>query len=511
VTTVLAIDAGTTGVRTLALDRTGAVTDLAYRELTQHFPRPSWVEHDANEIWDAVRETLLEVAGRLAESGGTVAAIGITNQRETTLAFDRHTGAPLHHAIVWQDRRTADRCEELTAAGHLPTVRARTGLVLDSYFSATKMEWLLRHTDAAATGGDLALATVDTWVLWQLTGGPRSGAYVTDVTNASRTLLFDINELGWSDELCGLFGIERRWLADVVPSCGRVGIVDTDALGASGDAARVLLDVPVSGIAGDQQAALFGQACFAAGTAKVTYGTGSFVLLNCGDSPPPPVDGLVTTVAWDLGAHGGPSGAVAYALEGSAFVSGAAVQWLRDGLGLIERASDLGPLAESVPDSGGVVIVPAFTGLGSPWWDPHARGIVTGLTRGAGRAQIARAVVEAMAFQVRDMLDAMRAASPYELTLLRADGGASAMDLLLQLQADQIGVPVGRPTSVESTARGAATLAGMAEGVWGSLDDLAAHWELDRECTPELDPVLADALHQVWLRSVDRARAWATA
>ena len=505
--TVLAIDAGTTGVRTLALDETGSVTDIAYRELTQHFPHPGWVEHDATEILDTVRATLLEVAGRLAESGGTVAAIGITNQRETTLAFDRRTGAPLHHAIVWQDRRTAARCEELAEAGHLPLVRARAGLVLDSYFSATKMEWLLRHTGAAAAGSDLALATIDTWVLWNLTGGPRGGAYVTDVTNASRTLLFDIGELRWSEDLCALFGVTPAQLAEVVPSCGRIGTVDADALGASGEVAALLRGVPVSGVAGDQQAALFGQACFEPGTAKVTFGTGSFVLLNAGAAPPPPAEGLVTTVAWDLGAHG----PVAYALEGSAFVSGAAVQWLRDGLGVIERAADLGPLAESVPDSGGVVVVPAFTGLGSPWWDPHARGVITGLTRGAGRAQIARAVVEAMAFQVRDMLDAMRAASPHELTLLRADGGAAAMDLLLQLEADQIGVPVARPTSVESTARGAATLAGLAEGVWGSLDDLAAQWTLDLECRRAVDPVLADALHQVWLRSVDKARGWATA
>ncbi len=438
---VVAVDAGTTGVRSLAVDEAGRVLDLAYRELTQYFPRPGWVEHDAEEIWRRVLETLAELAGRLADRGETVAALGITNQRETVVAWDRRTGRPRHRALVWQDRRTAGVCDRLRDEGREPLVRERTGLVLDPYFSATKMEWLLRHTDAAAAGSNLALATVDTWVLWHLTGGPDGGAYVTDVTNASRTMLFDIGERQWSADLCALFGVERGALADVVPSCGAVSTVDVDALGASGDVARVLRGVPVSGIAGDQQAALFGQGCFEPGTAKVTYGTGSFVLLNVGATRGPPADGLVTTIAWDLGDHG----PVAYALEGSAFVSGAAVQWLRDGLGLIERAEDLGPLAESVDDSGGVVVVPAFTGLGSPWWDPHARGIITGLTRGAGRAQIARAVVEAMAFQVRDMLDAMRAASGHDLTVLRADGGASNMSLLLQLQADQSQVSVARP------------------------------------------------------------------
>jgi glycerol kinase len=506
---VLAIDAGTTGVRTLAVDDTGTVTDLAYRELTQHFPRPGWVEHDAEEIWQAVRHTLLEVAGRLAEAGDPVAAIGLTNQRETTLAFSRRTGEPLARAIVWQDRRTAGRCDELRQAGLLPLVRRATGLVLDPYFSATKMEWLLRHGGvhaAAGGGGDLALCTVDSWVVWRLTGGRAGGQFVTDATNASRTLLYDLGQRRWSDELCQVFGVPPGTLAEVRPSCGRLGTVVADALDAGGGAGRALDGVPVSGLAGDQQAALFGQACFTPGAAKVTYGTGSFVLLNAGGAPPAePPEGLVTTVAWDLGRHGGTT----YAVEGSTFVSGAAVQWLRDALGLIERAEDLGPLAASVPDSGGVTVVPAFTGLGSPWWDPRARGTLTGITRGAGRAQIARAVVEAMAFQVRDMTDAMQAATGYPLTMLRADGGASAMDLLLQLQADQSRTVVARPRSVESTALGAATLAGLAEGVWGSLDELASRWQPGTECTPQLDRVLADAAHAVWLRAVEKSRDWA--
>ncbi len=505
----VAIDAGTTGVRTLAVDESGTITDLSYRELTQHFPRPGRVEHDPAEIWGAVQATLAEVAGRLAASGTAVAAVGITNQRETAVAWDRRTGRPLAPAIVWQDRRTAAHCARLVEDGYLPLVRDRTGLVLDPYFSATKYAWLLTDGDVAGGGVDLALGTVDSWVLWNLTGGQRSGVFATDPTNASRTLLYDIGRREWSDELCELFGVPRHALADVRPSCGRLGSVDPSSVGGpSADAGRQLGGVPVSGIAGDQQAALFGQACFDPGMAKVTYGTGSFVLVNAGPVRPPTPDGLLVTVAWDLGEHGG-SDPVAYALEGSTFVSGAAVQWLRDGLGLIERADELGPLAESVADSGGVVVVPAFTGLGSPWWDPRARGIVTGLARGAGRPQVARATVEAMAFGVRDMLRAMTEATGRPLHQLRADGGAAAMDLLLQLQADQLRAPVVRPRVVESTALGAATLAGLAEGVWGSLDDLAAQWQPDAEKRPEADEVLVDLAYTAWLRAVDRSRDWA--
>ena len=381
---VVAIDAGTTGVRALVVDERARVADVAYRELTQHFPRPGWVEHDPAEIWDAVRATLAEVGDRLARAGDAVAAIGITNQRETLVAFDRSTGQPLHRAIVWQDRRTAALCAELTGAGHLPLVRETTGLVLDPYFSATKAAWLLRSGELPLAAGDpsLSFCTVDTWVLWNLTGGPSGGAYATDPSNASRTLLLDTATLAWSPELCDLFGVPVHTLPEVRPSAGRFGAA---ALADLGPASAVLDGVPVSGVLGDQQAALFGQACFDPGMVKVTYGTGSFALANAGPERPPAPDGLTVSCAWDLGEHAAGSHArVAYALEGSAFVSGAAIQWLRDGLGIIDTAADVGPLAASVPDSGGVTFVPALTGLGSPWWDPTARGIVTGLTRGAG-------------------------------------------------------------------------------------------------------------------------------
>ncbi len=371
---VVAIDAGTTGVRALAVDRRARVADVAYRELTQHFPRPGWVEHDPAEIWDCVRATLAEVGARLAEAGDTVAAIGITNQRETLVAFDRSTGRPLHRAIVWQDRRTAPLCAELTEAGHLPLVRATTGLVLDPYFSATKAAWLLQHGDLslARDDPDLSFCTVDTWVLWNLTGGARGGIYATDPSNASRTLLFDTATLAWSPELCDLFGVPAHTLPAVRPSAGRFG---TAALGGLGPASALLDGVPVSGVLGDQQAALFGQACFEPGLVKVTYGTGSFALANAGPERPPAPDGLTVSCAWDLGDHADPTlGRVAYALEGSAFVSGAAIQWLRDGLGIISSAAEVGPLAASVPDSGGVTFVPALTGLGSPWWDPRRAG-----------------------------------------------------------------------------------------------------------------------------------------
>ncbi|MGH8994723.1 MAG: FGGY family carbohydrate kinase [Acidimicrobiales bacterium] len=489
---VVAIDAGTTGVRALAVDEGGSITHVAYRELTQHFPQPGWVEHDPEEIWAHVKATLAEVASKLDDRP---IAIGITNQRETVVAWDRRTGNPLHRAIVWQDRRTADRCRELQDEGHLDEVRATTGLVLDPYFSATKMEWLLRNGDLGTTDpGRLALGTVDAWVLWKLTGG----TFATDVSNASRTLLFDIHEREWSAELADLFGVSLESLPEVLPTCGHFGEAVEEAVPA-------LAGVTIGGVAGDQQAALFGQACFERGMAKATYGTGSFVLSNVGPACPAPSEGLVTTIAWDLGEFGrGP----VYALEGSTFVSGAAIQWLRDNLGIIERSEELGPLAASVPDAGGVTFVPAFTGLGSPWWDPAARGTVLGLTRGAGRAQLARAVVESIAYSVRAMVDAMADAAVAP-TVLRADGGAAAMDLLLQLQANQVGIPVARPVSVESTALGAAMLAGLTGEVWGSLEDLVGLWHLEAEFTPEPERATADAAYTTWLRTVERSRGWA--
>ncbi len=482
---VLAIDAGTTGVRTVAVGADGANRGFAYREFPQHFPRPGWVEHDAGDIWGAVQDTLGEIVAAL--DGDTVAGIGITNQRETVVVWDRTTGRPRHRAIVWQDRRTAGRCAELRAAGVEPMVRARTGLVIDPYFSATKLEWLLREGGITADG-KLAFGTVDSWVLWNLTG-----EHATEPSNASRTMLYDMDAADWSDELLDLFGVPRSCLPTVRPSSGRFGI--TDPARAAG------LAVPVAGIAGDQQAALFGQACFAPGMTKNTYGTGSFVLVNLGESRPPPVDGLLTTVAWQLG------DTLTYAMEGSIFVTGAAVQWLRDGLGLIDASSEAGPLAASIDDTSGVVFVPAFTGLGSPWFDPYARGAVFGITRGTTRAHLVRAVVEAMAWQTADVVDAITAAAGIPITELRVDGGASAMDVLCQFQADVLGVTVRRPANAETTVLGAAYLAGIAESVWPSPAEAAAAWREEAAFLPR--PLArVEQRRAEWHRAVDRTRAW---
>jgi glycerol kinase len=481
---VVAVDAGTTGVRAFALDESGQPIAWEYREFPQHYPRPGWVEHDPLEIWAAVEETL----GALHPRVGPAAAIGVTNQRETTVVWDRRSGRPLAPAIVWQDRRTAARCEELRNAQVLPLVRERTGLVLDPYFSGTKLEWLL-GPGRVGRGPDLAFGTVDSWIVWNLTAG---AVHATDPGNASRTMLYDITALAWSPELCELFGVPASCLPEVRPSSGDFGTV----------AAGPFRGTPVAGVAGDQQSALFGQACVAPGMTKNTYGTGSFVLMNVGAPCPPPVDGLLTSVGWQLA-----DGSVAYALEGAVFVTGAAIQWLRDELGIIGAAAETGPLAASVPDSGGVVFVPAFTGLGSPWWDPYARGTVVGLTRGSGRAQLARAVVEAMAFLTRDVVEAMSRAASRPVTALRVDGGASVMDLLLQLVADQLGVVVDRPTVQETTALGAAYLAGLAVGTWARTDDL---WALERSFAPSGDRAAADAAYAGWHRAVERARGWAT-
>ncbi|MDQ1534070.1 MAG: glycerol kinase [Actinomycetota bacterium] len=490
---VLAIDAGTTGVRTVAFDESGRPRNSSYREFPQHFPRPGWVEHDADDIWSVTIETLGEVAAWAADAGEAIAAIGITNQRETVVVWDRATGRPRHRAIVWQDRRTAQRCDELRDAGHEPAIRAATGLVLDPYFSASKLEWLLTEGGVSADA-NLAFGTVDSWLLWRLTGGPQHGVHATDPSNASRTMLFDINRLAWSDDLCTLFGVPRTCLPELGPSSGRLGTTVADE--AEG------LVVPVSGIAGDQQSALFGQACFEPGMMKNTYGTGSFVLVNLGASVPEPVDGLLTTVAWTVGTT------TTYAMEGAIFVTGAAVQWLRDGLGIIAEAAETGPLAESVADTGGVHIVPAFTGLGSPWWDPYARGTVLGITRGTGRAHLARAVVEAMAFQTLDVVDAISAASGTRPAEMRVDGGAAVMDLLCQFQADLLGVPVRRATVQETTALGAAYLAGIAEGVWASAAEAAESWTADASFTPAMERDERDRLVEVWHRAVERARGW---
>jgi glycerol kinase len=490
---VIAIDAGTTGVRCFAVREDGASAGYTYREFPQHFPAPGLVEHDPDEIWAATEHTLGELVALL--DGEPVAAIGITNQRETTVVWDRATGRPQHRALVWQDRRTAHRCDELSAE-HLDLVRRTTGLVLDPYFSATKLEWLLTEGGVAA-GPDLAFGTVDSWLLWQLTGGADGGVHVTEASNASRTMLFDIEGLSWSEELTDLFGVPASCLPEVRPSAGRFGVTA---------AATPLPGVPVAGILGDQQAALFGQACFVPGMTKNTYGTGSFVLMNVGETCPPPVEGLLTTVAWTGLGGAGPT----YALEGSIFVTGAIVQWLRDSLGLLPDSAAMGPLAESCPDSEGVVLVPAFTGLGSPWWDPYARGTVLGITRGTTAAHLARAGVEAMAFQTRDVVEAMTSAAGRPVDELRIDGGASAMDLLVQLQADQIGVPVARPTAPETTALGAAYLAGLVEGVWSTTDEVADLWQLDLRCEPQASRADADAHHARWRTAVERSRGWAS-
>ena len=480
---VVAIDAGTTGVRAFAVDEAGRPVGWSYREFPQHFPKPGWVEHDADDIWNTVQATLAELRSTLDQP---IAAIGITDQRETVVVWDRRSGRPLHRAIVWQDRRTAERCDALRDAGHLPLVRERTGLVLDPYFSGTKLEWLLTEGGVEASP-DLAFGTVDSWVLWNLTGGK---VHATEPSNASRTLLYDIRDLRWSEELCDVLGVPMSCLPEVRPSCGRFGVT------AEG--------IPVSGIAGDQQAALFGQACVTPGMAKNTYGTGSFLLMNVGTTCPEPVEGLLTTVGWTID---GQPGAV-YALEGAVFVTGAAVQWLRDGLQIIDDASEIEALAATVDSTDGVFLVPAFTGLGSPWWDPYARGTVVGITRGTGRAHLARATLEAIAFQSRDVVEAMCRASGTPLASLRVDGGASVNGLLLQLQADQLQVPVQRPVVQETTALGAAYLAGLAEGVWSSLEEVGAQWQLDVEVQPAASPEIADGAYRDWTRAVERSLRW---
>ena len=487
---VVAIDAGTTGVRSMAVDEAGSEVAYAYRPFEQHYPGPGLVEHDAGAIWEATAVTLDELCASLRARDGdrmpAVAAVGITNQRETLVAWDRRTSEPLARALVWQDVRTASRCAELEAAGHLDDVRRLTGLVLSPYFSGTKAEWLLRD-GGVPSGPDLSLGTVDSWLIWKLSGGAE---FITDATNASRTLLYDLDAGEWSAPMCDLLSVPMTALAEVRPSAGRFCLTaDTTALGAG---------IAVSGVAGDQQAALFGQGCHHVGMAKNTYGTGSFVLMNVGNTCPSPVDGLLTTVAWDLG--DGP----AYALEGSIFATGAAVGWLTS---ILDGASDpagVEALARSVADSGGVVVVPAFAGLGSPWWDPTARGAITGLTFATQPAHIARATIESMALQTRDVIDAMIAGAGPDIAELRIDGGAATNDLLCAIQSDQLGVAVSRPVVTETTAMGAAMLAGLAEGVWSSPAEAASLWRLERRFEPDADRTSADELHSRWRAAVGR-------
>jgi len=479
-TYIVAIDAGTTGVRSRAVFPDGRETVASYLEFTQYFPAPGLVEHDAEEIWDVTRRTLLDVIARV---GTMPATIGITNQRETIVAWDRATGKTFGRAIVWQDRRTAQRCLEL--APHLPTVRATTGLVLDPYFSATKIEWMLRN--GVKPTPTLAFGTVDSWLLWKLTDG---AVFATDESNASRTMLWNITAHEWSREICDLLGVPFASLPEVRDSSGRFGVTSVDTVPSG---------IPISGIAGDQQAALFGQACFAEGDAKNTYGTGSFVLMNVGSRCPAPSEGMLTTVAWRI------AGQTTYAVEGAIFVTGAAVQWLRDGLGIIRESNDIETLAARVDTTGGVVFVPALTGLGSPWWDAEARGAVFGITRGTTAAHLALATLEAMAFQTRDVVEAMTAATGIAIRTLRVDGGAAGNDRLMQIQADQLGIVVERPFDRETTAVGAALLAGLAEGVWESPEDAAASRRIERrfEPNPEL-AAFADVAHAQWREGLRR-------
>ena len=498
---VLALDQGTTGSTALLVDAEGGVRARGYRELPQYFPRPGWVEHDPDEIWETqlgAAEAALQAAG---VAPAELAAIGITNQRETTLLWERRTGRPVYRAIVWQCRRSAPLCERMRADGLEPLVRTRTGLVCDAYFSGTKLAWLLDQDPALrarAARGELAFGTVDTWLLWKLTGG---AVHATDPSNASRTLCLDIGRHQWDPELTGYLRIPLEVFPAVRPSSGVFG--ETAAGGA------LPADIPIAGIAGDQQAALFGQGAFRPGDAKNTYGTGCFLLLNTGTTPVASTRGLLTTIAWSLPDLGGGRPGVWYALEGAVFIAGAAIQWLRDGLGLIGTAAESEALATSVEDTGSVYLVPAFVGLGAPYWDMYARGVLVGLTRGTTRAHVVRAALEAIAYQTRDVLDTMAAESGHRPTALRVDGGATANDFLCQFQADLLDRPVLRPVVRETTALGAAYLAGLGMGLWKSRDALGGLWRLDRAFEPRLAADRREALYAGWQRAVARARDWA--
>jgi glycerol kinase len=492
---ILAIDAGTTGVTALVVDDASSVSAKGYREFAQSFPQPGWVEHDPEDWWRALMASCHEALTASETDPSGLTGIGITNQRETTVLWDREATRPVHPAIVWQDRRTAALCRTLRDEGWEGRVRDRTGLVIDPYFSGTKLAWLLENVDGArerAERGRLAFGTVDSYLLARLTGGR---THATDRTNASRTMLFDIHELAWDQEFLDRLRIPPSVLPEVLPSSVRFGMTDPDAF--------LGVRVPISGMAGDQQAALFGQACFRPGQTKNTYGTGSFVLMNTGHRPAPSGSGLITTMACGIGEE------PVYALEGSIFVTGAAIQWLRDGLGVIAHAGEAGPLAASVPDAGGVYFVPALTGLGAPWWDPYARGAIVGLTRGTTRAHLVRAAVEAMAYQTRDVVQAMQSEADLPLALMKADGGASVMDVLMQFQADLLGVPVVRPEVQETTALGAAYLAGLAEGVWPTLDAISTYWRAERTFEPQ-ERAEAEARYDGWRRAVERSLGWAS-
>jgi glycerol kinase len=485
---VLSLDEGTTGATAAVVGLDGEVRAKCYREITQHYPQPGWVEHDAQEIWSAVQLTAKDALEAAGVTPADVRAVGITNQRETLVVWDRRTLEPLAPAIVWQDRRTASVCDRLRDAGHQERVREVTGLVIDPYFTATKLAWAIENIDGAANA---AVGTVDSWLVARLSAGRD---HVTDASNASRTLLFDIGQGAWSEEMADLFGVSTANLPRVVDSTGDISVTDPAAFGG--------IAAPISGIAGDQQAALFGQACTTIGMAKNTYGTGSFVLMQTGPDRVASQSGMLTTVAWRRAAR------LSYALEGAIFITGAALQWLRDGLGIIGSAAEAGPIASSVPDSGGVFMVPAFVGLGAPHWDSYARGTIVGLTRGSGRAQLVRAAVESMAYQTCDVVEAMERDIGSRMRELRVDGGAAVMDVLCQFQADLLGIPVRRPRQTETTALGAAFLAGLGAGVWNDAD-LEGLWKLDREFQPSMSRDQADTLQSRWRKAVERSLGWA--
>jgi glycerol kinase len=493
VNAILALDQGTTSSRAIVFDHAGHIVAVAQKEFRQIFPRAGWVEHDPAEIWASQREVAVQALANAKLKPADIAAIGITNQRETTVLWDRKTGQPVHNAIVWQDRRTAQFCDQLKRDGHLELVQRKTGLVIDAYFSGSKLRWLLDNVPGArdrANRGELAFGTVDTWLLYNLTGG---ATHVTDASNASRTMLFDIHTGQWDEELLRLLDVPRAVLPEVRSNSEVYAQTAANIFGAP---------IAIAGMAGDQQAALFGQTCFERGLAKNTYGTGCFMLMNVGHEATPSKHKLLTTVAWKRG------GATEYALEGSVFIGGAVVQWLRDGLGIIKSSADVERLAATVPDSGGIYLVPAFAGLGAPHWDQYARGTITGITRGTTAAHFARAALDSIAYQVADVLHLMQADSGIQIQQLRVDGGAAANDLLMQFQADILGVPVVRPKVTETTALGAAYLAGLAVGYWKSPKDVETNWQIDRTFDPQMPR--DEAQHRVkrWTQALDRARDW---
>lgn len=492
---ILALDQGTTSSRAIVFDHAGEIHSVAQKEFTQHFPQSGWVEHDANEIWECQIGVAVEALQKVNLNASDIAAIGISNQRETTVVWDRNTGEPIHHAIVWQDRRTAAFCDQLKADGHVETFQKKSGLVLDAYFSGTKVRWLLDHVEGArakAEAGELAFGTIDAWLVWKLTGGK---VHITDATNACRTLMFNIYDLDWDDKLLNILNVPRSVLPEVKSSSEVYGETNIDAFSTP---------IPIAGIAGDQHAALFGQACTQPGMVKNTYGTGCFMLMNTGTKPVPSKNNLLTTVAWKIGDR------TEYALEGSVFIAGAVVQWLRDGLGIIKDSSEIEALAASVADTDGAYLVPAFAGLGAPHWDPYARGTMVGISRGTTAAHLARAALESIAFQSADLVNAMVADSGIELTQLRVDGGAAANNLLMQFQSDLLGVSVIRPKMLETTALGAAYLAGLAVGYWKDQEEIAKQWQIEKTFEPQMKADQVQALQAGWQKALERSKGWAT-